>query len=110
MSTPADMRDCECRNAAGFPIMTAHPGAAITGSYLDASRGKNDALPWVVLSCILSAMALMGVLLMPSLIDAKVRANAATCDLALKAASTAKDQVDYEIAKRKAQEKIHGNR
>lgn len=110
MSTPLDMAQCQCRTVDGYPMMLAQPGSAITGSNIDASRGKNDALPWVVLSCILGAMALMGVLLMPALMDAKVRANAATCELALKAASTAKDQVDYEIAKRKAQEKINGNR
>ena len=110
MSTPADMRECECRNAAGFPIMTAHPGAAITGSYLDASRGKNDALPWVVLSCILGAMSLMGVLLMPSLIDAKVRAGVARAEAlaeqARKDSSIAKDMVDIDRAKRKAIEEI----
>lgn len=110
MSTPADMRDCERRNAAGFPYICAEPGGAVTHASIDYSRGKNDALPWVVLSCVLGAMALMGVLLMPGLIDAKVRANAATCDLALKTAYTAKDQLDYEIAKRKAQEKVNANR
>lgn len=110
MSTPEDMAACQCRNTAGYPSMFAQPGGAITGSYMDNSRGKNDALPWVVLSCVLGAMALMGVLLMPGLIDAKVKGNAATCDLALKTAYTAKDQVDYEIAKRKVQEKLDGKR
>lgn len=110
MSLPEDMAACECRNAAGYPTMLAQPGSAITGSYMDNSRGKNDALPWVVLSCILGSMSLMGVLLMPIVIDAKVRAGVARAEVlaeqARKDSAIAKDMVDIDRAKRKAIEEI----
>jgi len=56
--------DSERRNAEGFPIVEAHVPAN-RGNFhqeVDQSRGKNDALPWVVLvaivTCTLGGVAL----------------------------------------------------
>lgn len=98
MSLPQDMADSQVRNEFGF---NAGNGNAI---HAPVDNSVNKPLPWIVLACILGSMSLMGVILMPGLIDAKVKANAATCELALKTAYTAKDQVDVAIAKAKARE------
>ena len=108
MSTPKDMAECEMRNGEGYPFMCAHPGAAITSSSIDASHGKNEKLPWVAFSWFLSGAALMGVVMMPMVIESKVRAGSAKAEanseLALKTAYTAKDQIDVWISRQKAKE------
>ena len=70
--------EVEKRNDDGFPIVEAHVPAN-RGNFhqeVDQSRGKNDALPWVSFSWLLSGLALGAVIvmaiLMPRIIDAKV--------------------------------------
>jgi hypothetical protein len=70
--------DIERRNSEGFPVVEAHVPAN-RGNFhqqVDQSRGKNDALPWVCFSWLLSGLALGCVIvmaiLMPRIIDSKV--------------------------------------
>lgn len=103
MSSSEDMAACECRNGAGYPVIGQRSN--INGS---VDNSTNKALPWVVLIAVLASLALMGVLMMPMVIDAKVRAAVAPAEakseLAMKTAYTAKDQIDFAIAKAKAKE------
>jgi hypothetical protein len=88
----------------------------------DNSTGKNEALPWTVLlglSCLLAGISLGVSLRQDKITDAKmgelraemraefadgVARATALAELARKEASTAKDQIDYDIVKRKATE------
>lgn len=70
--------DIEERNSEGFPVVEAHVPAN-RGNFhqqVDNSRGKNDALPWISFSWLLSGLSLGCViimaLLMPRIIDSKV--------------------------------------
>lgn len=72
------VEDMEERNAEGFPVVKAHVPANHGNFHqqVDQSRGKNDALPWVSFSWLLSGLSLGCVIIMalliPRIIDSKV--------------------------------------
>lgn len=76
------LSDDDSRNEWGLPLIevTAQPLAA-QHTQIDASNRKNDALPWVAISWLLSGIAIGGMLLMaitnPQMVDAKVAAGVA---------------------------------
>lgn len=100
MSKREDMADCQYRNEFGL-----HAGGS-SAIHAPIDNSTNKPLPWIVVACIIGSMALMGVILMPMIIDAKVRAGSAKCeavaDLARTDAAVAKDTVDQWAAKQKA--------
>lgn len=95
----------EHRNDAGYPLLWGDNRGNFHSSSSD-DHSVNKPLPWIVLGCILASLALMGVIMMPMIIDAKVKAGSAKCeavaDLARGDAAVAKDWVDQQAAKMKA--------
>ena len=93
----------EARNRHGYPLLRSGNRSPLTAKITDNS---NRPLPWIALTCILSSLSLMGVLMMPMVMDAKVKAGSAKCeavaDLARTDAAVAKDTVDQWAAKQKA--------